>query len=116
MEPCINYFSKKTHKRYAASDIHYLLMSRLSQTMRVSTAPRSSPLSVSSTMKQYLPVSWLISSKYFCSSRFSCNMENRAKGYTVGNSIKNLHGIVLAFRIDLVIASAAVCMSVFLDT
>lgn len=49
----------------------YRLTSRLSHTMMVSTAPKSNPLSVSSTMKQYLPVSWLISSKYFCNSRFS---------------------------------------------
>lgn len=64
-------------ERYA-----HLLMSRLSHTMRVSTAPRSSPLRVSSTMKQYLPVSWLISSKYFCSSRFSCNMHKKSYGTT----------------------------------
>ena len=39
-------------------------MSIFSQTMRMSTAPISSALNVSSTPKQYFPVSWLISSKY----------------------------------------------------
>jgi len=39
--------------------------------MRVSTAPSSRALRVSSTPKQYLPVSWLISSKYFWISLFS---------------------------------------------
>ena len=38
--------------------------SRFSHTMSVSTAPMSKHCSVSSTPKQYLPVSWLISSKY----------------------------------------------------
>ena len=46
-------------------------MSRFSQQMRVSTAPISSALRVSSTPKQYLPVSWEISSKYFPISFFS---------------------------------------------
>ena len=41
-----------------------LWMSMFSQTMRMSTAPISSALKVSSTPKQYFPVSWLISSKY----------------------------------------------------
>lgn len=59
-----------------------LFISRLSHTMRVSTAPRSNPLRVSSTMKQYLPVSWLISSKYFWSSRFSYHNDYNSKSGT----------------------------------
>ena len=46
-------------------------MSRFSQQIRVSTAPISKALRVSSTPKQYLPVSWEISSKYFPISFFS---------------------------------------------
>ena len=40
------------------------MISRFSHTMRISTAPISKALRVSSTPKQYFPVSWLISSKY----------------------------------------------------
>uniref|UniRef100_A0A2P2L101 Uncharacterized protein n=1 Tax=Rhizophora mucronata TaxID=61149 RepID=A0A2P2L101_RHIMU len=47
------------------------LMSRFSHTIRVSTAPASRACNVSSTPKTYLPVSWLISSKYFPIKRFS---------------------------------------------
>ena len=42
----------------------YLVTSRFSHTIRVSTAPISNDFSVSFTPKQYLPVSWDISSKY----------------------------------------------------
>lgn len=42
----------------------HLTRSRFSQQMRISTAPHSRALRVSTTPKQYFPVSWLISSKY----------------------------------------------------
>ncbi|KAJ6319694.1 hypothetical protein OIU78_015166 [Salix suchowensis] len=50
----------------------YLLISRFSHTIRISTAPISRAFNVSSTPKTYFPVSWLISSKYFPIKRFSC--------------------------------------------
>ena len=42
----------------------YRVMSKFSHTINVSTAPISNPFNVSSTPKQYLPVSCEISSKY----------------------------------------------------
>ena len=41
----------------------YRTMSKFSQQIKISTAPSSRAMSVSSSPKQYLPVSWLISSK-----------------------------------------------------
>lgn len=41
----------------------YLWISKFSQQIKISTAPSSNAFNVSSTPKQYFPVSWLISSK-----------------------------------------------------